>query len=226
MAVLQEYKCPCCGGAIAFDSTAQKMVCPYCDTEFEMEALASYDDVLKGEQADSMEWETKAGNEWTEGETEGLLEYVCKSCGGEIVADETTGASECPFCGNPVIMTGQFAGALKPDLVIPFKVDKKAAIAALQNHYKGKRLLPKVFKDQNHIEEVKGLYVPVWLFDTDANAHVRYKATRIRTWSDSQYNYTETPDGNYRFERILCKEDKRGINAEYDDLQNDLSIEG
>ena len=32
MAVLQEYKCPCCGGAIAFDSTLQKMKCPYCDT--------------------------------------------------------------------------------------------------------------------------------------------------------------------------------------------------
>ena len=41
MAGLQEYKCPCCGGAIAFDSTRQKMKCPYCDSEFEMEALAS-----------------------------------------------------------------------------------------------------------------------------------------------------------------------------------------
>lgn len=41
-----------------------------------------------------------------------------------------------------------------------------------------------------------------------------------------QYNYTETPEGKYRFERILCKEDKRGIDAEYDDLQNDLPIEG
>lgn len=43
-------------------------------------------------------------------------------------------------------------------------------MAALENHYKGKRLLPKVFKDQNHIKEVKGLYVPVWLFDADADA--------------------------------------------------------
>jgi hypothetical protein len=81
---------------------------------------------------------------------------------------------------------------LKPDLVIPFKVDKKAAMAALENHYKGKVLLPNVFKDQNRIKKVKGVYVPVWLFDTDADAYVRYKATRTRTWSDSQYNYKET----------------------------------
>ena len=192
MAVLQEFKCPCCDGAIEFDSGLQKMKCPYCDSEFEMETLKAYDEELNNQPQENMSWDTSAGGQWQEGETEGLRVYTCESCGGEIVADETTGASECPFCGNPVVMTGQFAGALKPDLVIPFKVDKKAATAALQNHYKGKVLLPKVFKDQNHIKEVKGMYVPVWLFDTDADARVRYKASRTRSWSDSQYRYTET----------------------------------
>ena len=192
MAVLQEFKCPCCDGAIEFDSSLQKMKCPYCDSEFDIETLEAYDAELNGLPQDNMTWDTTAGTQWEEGETEGLRSYCCNTCGGEIVADETTGATECPFCGNPVVMTGQFAGDLKPDLVIPFKHDKKAAIAALQKHYQGKPLLPKVFKDQNHIKEVKGLYVPVWLFDTDADAHVRYKATRIRRWSDSEYNYTET----------------------------------
>ena len=186
MAVLQEFKCPCCDGAIEFDPQLQKMKCPYCDSEFEMETLKQYDAELTTQPQDDMSWDTSAGKDWQPGETECLRVYSCNTCGGEIVADETTGASECPFCGNPVVMTGQFAGDLKPDLVIPFRVDKKGAIAALQNHYKGKILLPKVFKDQNHIQEVKGLYVPVWLFDTDADAHVRYRATRTRIWSDSQ----------------------------------------
>ena len=192
MAVLQEFKCPNCDGAIEFDAKLQSMKCPYCDAEFEMAALQEYQKELDAIPQENMTWDTAAGAQWQEGEEDGLRVYTCNTCGGEIVADETTGATECPFCGNPVIMTGQFAGSLKPDLVIPFKVDKKAAIAALQNYYKGKLLLPKVFKDENHIKEVKGLYVPVWLFDTDADAHVRYRATRIRTWSDSQYNYTET----------------------------------
>ena len=192
MAVLQQYKCPCCDGAIEFDPRLQKMKCPYCDSEFELETLKQYDAELNAQPQENMSWDTAAGGEWQPGEEEGLRAYICHTCGGEIVADETTGATECPFCGNPVVMTGQFAGDLKPDLVIPFKVDKKGAIAALNNHYKGKILLPKVFKDQNHIKEVKGLYVPVWLFDTDADAHVRYKASRIRHWSDSNYNYTET----------------------------------
>ena len=89
-------------------------------------------------------------------------------------------------------MMGQFSGSLKPDLVIPFKLDKKAAKEGLMKHLTGKRLLPKIFKDQNHIDEIKGVYVPFWLFDTDVDAKVRYKATKIRTWSDSDYNYTQT----------------------------------
>lgn len=190
MAVLNEYKCPCCGGAIAFDSTLQKMKCPYCDTEFDMETLSSYDDGLQNEQ-DNMEWETSAGGQWQDGEADGLRSYVCKSCGGEIVGDGNTAATSCPFCGNPVVMIGQFSGALKPDLVIPFKLDKKAAKAGLMQHLAGKRLLPKVFKDQNHIDEIKGVYVPFWLFDADADAQVRYKATKVREWSDNDYDYKD-----------------------------------
>ena len=191
MPTLQEYKCPCCGGAIEFDSSLQKMKCPYCDTEFDMETLASYDAGLKDEQ-DSMEWETSAGGEWQEGEANGLRSYICRSCGGEIVGDANTAATSCPFCGNPVVMMGQFSGALRPDFVIPFKLDKNAAKAGLQKHLTGKRLLPKIFKYQNHIDEIKGVYVPFWLFDTDADARVRYRTTKLRCWSDSEYNYTET----------------------------------
>lgn len=208
MNTLQEYKCPCCGGAIAFDSTIQKMKCPYCETEFEMETLADYANQLGDDADDSMNWDEMGGSEWQDGEKDALRSYVCRSCGGEIVGDATTAATSCPFCGNPVVMTEQFAGKLKPDLVIPFKLDKKAAKDALTRHLTGKRLLPKIFKDQNHIDEIRGIYVPFWLFDTDAAASVRYRATRINTWSDSRYNYTETEHfsvhrgGNLSFEGI------------------------
>lgn len=192
MNTLQEYKCPCCGGAIAFDSTLQKMKCPYCETEYDMETLAGYDADLQTDRADEMKWETTAGSEWQDGETGSLRSYVCKSCGGEIVGDENTAATACPFCGNPVVMMGQFSGALKPDIVIPFKLDKAAAKQKLMQHISGKRLLPKIFKDKNHIDEIKGVYVPFWIFDTDVNAQVRYRATRVRLWSDNKYDYTET----------------------------------
>ena len=205
---MNEYKCPCCGGAIAFDSTLQKMKCPYCDTEFEMETLQSYDDALKQDTEDDIHWDGSAGEQWQPGETDGMRVYVCNSCGGEIVCDEQTAASKCPYCDNPVVMVGQFKGDLKPDYVIPFKLNKEAAKAGLRQHFKGKTLLPKVFSSENHIDEIKGVYVPFWLYDANVDASIRYRATRTRHWSDSKFNYTETSHfmvnrgGSVGFDRI------------------------
>ena len=89
-------------------------------------------------------------------------------------------------------MAGNLSGQLRPDLVIPFKLDKDAAKAALIKHFSGKRLLPKAFKDENHIAEIKGIYVPFWLYDAKADGSAEYHTTRLRTWQDSRYIYTET----------------------------------
>lgn len=208
MTEIQEYKCPCCGGAISFDSMIQKMKCPFCDNEFEIETLKSYDRELRNEQEDDMRWETDMEKNWQGGETDGLRSYICKSCGGDIACDETTAATSCPFCGNPVVMTGKLSGALKPDYIIPFKLNKRDAKDALEKYYDKKHLLPKVFKDQNHMNEIKGIYVPFWLFDTEADVNMRYKATKVRIWSDKKYEYTETSffavsrGGSIDFEKV------------------------
>ena len=203
MSDLLEYKCPCCGGAIEFNSTLQKMKCPYCDTEFDMETVKEFNEAAANQQSDELNWESASDNSWKEDEASGMSVYICQSCGGEIVADESTGASSCPFCGNPVVMSGKFSGTLRPDFIIPFKLDKKAAKAKLQEHLKGKTLLPKVFRSQNHIDEIKGVYVPFWLYDSDADAQLRFTATRTRFWSDDDYDYTETSYYSVRRDGVL-----------------------
>ena len=192
METLLEYKCPACGGALSFDSGLQKMKCPYCDTEFEVDALRQLDEELKNAPQDDMSWQTQAGSQWQEGEQDALASYVCQSCGGEIVTDVNTSATSCPFCGNPVVMAQNVSGILRPDCIIPFKLDRQAAEAALIKHLRGKPLLPKSFKDENHIREVKGVYVPFWIFDSHAEGDACYRATQTRTWADSKYIYTET----------------------------------
>jgi len=192
MATLLEYKCPNCGGALSFDSKTQKMNCPYCDSELELEALRELDEALKEKQEDDMHWQTQPEAQWQEGEQESLNSYVCQSCGGELICDENTAATFCPYCDNPVVLSGRLAGNLRPDLVIPFQYDKEMAKKALANHVSKKPLLPKIFKDENRIEQIKGIYVPFWLFDADAYGDIRYRATKVRTWGDSNYIYTQT----------------------------------
>ena len=97
---------------------------------------------------------------------------------------------------------------LKPDYVIPFKLDKNAAMEALRNHYKGKKLLPNSFSKENHIEEVKGVYVPFWLFDGEAYADLVYDATRSHVTETRNERITTTEHyklhraGNVPFQMI------------------------
>ncbi|MBQ3046378.1 MAG: hypothetical protein IJD49_10545, partial [Clostridia bacterium] len=190
MSAITEQKCPHCGGAVEFNVGAQKLKCPYCDAEFDIAAMQQAED-FAANTVEQINWNSQ-GSQWGAGETDGMSVYACKSCGGEIVADATTGATSCPYCGNQVVMQGQFSGALKPDLVIPFKLDKKAAKEALKKHFKGKKFVPKAFLAENKLDEIKGVYVPHWLFSCDAVVNASYQAEKYRHWSDSKNEYTET----------------------------------
>lgn len=192
MSNLKQYKCPSCGGQINYDIASGQLKCPYCGSKFEIDTLQGYDEDLKNTVEEELNWMDKPEQFFTETEESQLRHYVCDSCGGEIIADVNTGATSCPYCGNPVIVPQKFSGILKPDLVVPFKIDEKQAKEAYKKHLKGKPLLPKFFKDENRINELKGIYVPFWLYDAEVDMAARYRTTRSRTWSDSDYNYTET----------------------------------
>ena len=215
MSALLDYKCPACGGALEFDTATQKMKCPYCDSAFEMSELQSKDTVLDTQEAnvaddslpqDSFNW-NQAGQDWN-GEDANMSVFVCKSCGGEIVGDQITVATACPYCDNPVVMSGRLSGMLKPNYVIPFQLDKNAAKAKLKEYVNSKKFAPKTFKSENKLEEIKGIYVPFWLFDSQINAAANFEATKVRKWSDSNYDYTETSffdvyrQGNMAFANI------------------------
>ena len=192
MSEILEYKCPCCGGAIAFDITSQKLKCPYCDTEFEADTLKEFSQEAGEDRAPSWEEETVERSREEFAGSEGLVSYICESCGGEILGDESMAAPRCPYCDNPVIIKKKLSGALKPDLVIPFKMDKEMAVQKMKGHLRGKFLLPKAFKTENKLQELKGVYVPFWLYDCNAQADIRCRGTRIRIWRRGDREYTET----------------------------------
>mgnify|MGYP000602119330 FL=1 len=161
------YQCPACTGPLHFDADSGKLQCDYCGSAYdvaEIEAVYTEKEQKQAAEAGSQWNADEAGSPWSEQEAAGLRNYSCPSCGAEILCDETTAATACPYCGNPTIVPGQLGGNLKPDYVIPFKLEKKEAVAALTRHYKGKLFLPKSFKNQNHIEEIQGVYVPFWPF--------------------------------------------------------------
>lgn len=192
---ITNYQCPSCTGPLQFSATTGKLECEYCCSSFtvdEIEALYAE----KNEKAEAAAQTRQGAGEWN---AENMRAYLCPSCGAELLCDVTTAATSCPYCGNPTVVPGQFADVQKPDYVIPFKVDKAAAMAALTQHYKGKPLLPGTFAKENHLEEVKGVYVPFWLFDGAAKADVTFSATRNHVQTTPRERIITTE--HYRVER-------------------------
>ena len=187
----KELECPCCGGTLQFDSHSQDIVCPYCDSHFSVDDLKAYTDDLATDKEEDTAWDESTVQAYTNQEMKGMKIYSCESCGGEIIVDETTTSTSCPYCGNNVLVSKQLSGDLKPNLVIPFKNDKENVLASLKSFFKKKPLLPRTFSRDNVVEEVKPLYVPFWLFDADVEGKIRFKGEITKRWSDANYDYKE-----------------------------------
>lgn len=186
-----EYKCPCCNAGLLFSGAAQRLTCEYCDNTFDIDTVKAYNDGIKT-QEDIFDWEHGSQRNWSQADQALLHGFQCPSCGGEILADENTAATFCPYCDNPMIMPTRLTDGLKPDSVIPFQTSKEDAKKAFIGLCKGKPLLPGEFKQEHRLEKITGIYVPFWLYDCETDFDGSYKATRVHSWTDPHYHYTKT----------------------------------
>ena len=230
------YQCPACTGPLHFVGSSGRLECEYCGSSFdvaEIEALYAEKEAKAAEAAkkaeekqaaakeaaeaekkaaadagDGSDWDTSGLSDDWGADANGMKAYSCPSCGAELICDATTAATSCPYCGNPTVVPGQFSGMLKPDFVLPFKLNKDDAIKALKKHYRKKPLLPSTFSKANHLEEIKGIYVPFWMYDGEASGRVEFRATRVHTYTSGDYEITETSHydvsrgGSLAFEKI------------------------
>lgn len=230
------YQCPACTGPLHYSAKSGKLECDYCGSSFDVadiEALYAHKEAeaaaakqaadAKADAAAAAEteaaqaaaqsgnvggWDTSGlSSDWG-ADADGLRVYSCPSCGAELICDETTAATSCPYCGNPTVVPGQFSGALRPDFILPFRLTKDDAVQALRAHYKGKPFLPKSFTSANHIEQIQGVYVPFWLFDGGAEGSASYRASNTSVYETGDYEVTETMHydvfraGSIAFEKI------------------------
>ena len=146
---LTNYQCPACTGPLHFVGESGMLECDYCQSRFTVEeidqAYASKNaraeenfEKAQQEEAEQSQWDISATSDQWGADAERMKAYICPSCAAEIICDETTAATSCPYCGNPTVVPGQFGGDLKPDYIIPFRLSHEDAKAALRNYYKGK----------------------------------------------------------------------------------------
>ncbi len=195
MAVVS-YKCPHCGGELIFSPATQKYKCEYCLSDFSQEELETLEPE-EGSEEKAVNFEEDTQEENTE--TEEAVIYHCPSCGAEIVTDETTAATFCYYCHNPVVLSGRVSGEFLPDKIIPFAIEKKQATEKFLEYVHSKKFVPKAFFNKQQIEKISGVYFPYWMVDMDMEGAMQAEGRNVRIWRSGDTEYTETKV--YRVER-------------------------
>ena len=108
------------------------------------------------------------------------------------MTDATTAATECYFCHSAVVLEGRLADDMQPDLVIPFKVDRDAALAQFKKWTAGKRFLPRGFYYEGQIEKLAGVYYPYWMADYRGHGSFEGEGLVVSSYDTPTEHITET----------------------------------
>ena len=199
MAVLT-YKCANCGGPLTWDAKKQAYFCDYCNSSFTQEEVAkmrpesaaaqqSSEDLKRPADVDTgMQSSGDAGAD----HAPGAVQYNCPSCGAQIMTDETTAATYCYYCHNPVVLADRLSGAFLPDCVIPFEIDEKKAREIFLSWVKRHRYIPKDFYNEKQIGHLSGVYFPYWIYNCQVDGKIEGDGKRLRTWVTGSLQFTET----------------------------------
>ena len=200
-----DHKCPGCGSRLTFRPESGKWKCDNCNGEYDLETLKKFNNASSEVNNDKS----------SDVEDTNYVEYHCKDCGAEIIADENTASTFCVYCGNTAILKSKLSGKFAPSKIIPFKKTKEEAIEAFKSISKGKPLTPKFFNKKENIEKVSGVYIPFWLFSIETKASISVSGTKVQTWRNGDTEYTKTDtydierDGVMKYDRIPVDGSKR-----------------
>lgn len=178
------YKCPNCDGELLFDPATQRFLCEYCKSSFTEQDLGCPHTGGFAEQ----ERQTKETDEFYAH----AVEYTCPSCGAQVITDDSTAATFCVYCHNPVVLGGRLSGMYKPDKVLPFLLDRSVVEAQFLSWCKKKKFIKKDFFSRSQQEKLTGIYLPFWIVEATVNGDLHALGRKVRVWRSGDMEYTET----------------------------------
>ena len=183
-----EYKCPKCNALLKLNE--EILECEYCRSKFNL-----YD-------IDKSKKETNKDI------------YMCENCGIDLISTNTN-ISSCIYCKSKKIKKKKFKDEFIADCLIPFKVTKEEAIKSFKKIGKRSCLIPKQFNNDKNINNIKGVYIPVCIYNYDSTGVIEAECDKINTWKSGGYKYTKTDKykvvrgGNISFENIPISRSKK-----------------
>ena len=207
-------RCPHCGSTdTALDAKTGNLKCNFCRSQFKGNRINEYGGVegLKGDIVGA-----GAGDIIPDEKV--ILTLKCPACGAEVVinTDEVTSA-RCHWCRHNLSVNEKMPNGAVPDLVLPFKTEKKYAEEKIDEFVnKRKFFAHPVFTKEFSSENVMGVYLPYIIVDVKAHASLSGEAEHLVR------RYT-VGSGNSR--RTYYDADAYSVSRDFDLLIDDLTIE-
>ncbi len=170
----RKFPCSACGAAVVWSPGAAALRCPYCGAERTVPASAGEIVERPIEEALSAPHDLGWG---TDRKT-----FQCSRCAARTTFEPGQSAGTCAFCGNPAVAEAPSdAQMVRPEGLLPFQVDRNAALGSFRSWISSLWLRPGDLKEKASVTGMKGVYVPFWTFD--AATHSAWNA-------DAGYYYT------------------------------------
>ncbi len=154
------FNCPNCGGQMVFDIKSQNMKCMYCEAEV---SLADDREVKE------YDFNTIDDHHVLWDEEVSVLQ--CSMCGAEMIVSHLETATKCAYCNSTQVFPNKQSAGIKPEGVLPFKVNSQEATLIMEKWMKRRWLAPRDLKLLYQSDIMRGMYVPYWTYDADAHAH-------------------------------------------------------
>lgn len=150
------FRCANCNGEVRFDVQAQIFMCVACRTP--------YTPQTETEQVLEKDFEQQkllvSGAELS-----GVKAARCDGCGGEIFFSNNETAARCPMCGSAKLREDLSAVVIKPDGIVPFRVDRQQAQQGFREYVAKRFFAPNDLKKAYEEGKLEGWYIPFWTFD-------------------------------------------------------------
>ena len=198
------FKCPNCGSVLCFDPKTSKLKCTHCNSLQELTNVTGAFEIPYTSNSET------SYTPWGEAKT-----VKCRSCAAEFAVNDYETATSCPFCGTTNIMHTDDVPGIKPNAVLPFKITQEEAKESFKSWLKKRAMSPSSLKKLAEEKDLKGVYVPVFTFDTNtfSTYSIRYGIHRTVTV------------GSGKNRRTIVVTDWYTDNGRYSDRFNDIQIE-
>ncbi|MBR7160180.1 MAG: hypothetical protein IKD20_03990 [Clostridia bacterium] len=153
--VVHDSKCPTCGADLVFSPADNMLKCEHCGTQKQIQVSMAREKIF--DEADFLGVE-----DWAESKA-----YKCVNCGAITTLLKGQIATQCPFCGAPRVIEDEGHVGVKPNAVVPFRIDKISAKAHYDKWIKSRLFAPSKLKKNFKVDTMNGVYIPVWTFDAN-----------------------------------------------------------